>query len=144
MIEIAICAMQEGLAANGETAPEGSWDPPREPIPDADELAKEMEARLALALEEDHAVGGALVGHAEAMARLTQDTAIHAGGVLSPFNAWLVMRGMATLPLRMKAHSESALQIARFLETRRYWSQPRRSSREASAPTDRGTGEPDT
>jgi uncharacterized protein YqhQ len=46
MIEIAICAMQEGLAANGETAPEGSWDPPREPIPDADELAKEMEARL--------------------------------------------------------------------------------------------------
>ncbi len=46
MIEIAICAMQEGLAANGDTAPEGSWDPPREPIPDADELAKEMEARL--------------------------------------------------------------------------------------------------
>jgi hypothetical protein len=46
MIEIAICAMQEGLAANGDTAPEGSWDPPREPIPDVDELAKEMEARL--------------------------------------------------------------------------------------------------
>ena len=46
MIEIAICAMQEGLAANGETAPEGSWDPPREPIPDVGELAKEMEARI--------------------------------------------------------------------------------------------------
>ena len=46
MIEIAICAMQEGLAANGETAPEGSWDPPREPIPDVDALAKEMEARI--------------------------------------------------------------------------------------------------
>ncbi len=46
MIEIAICAMQEGLAANGETAPEGSLDPVREPIPDVDELAKEMEARL--------------------------------------------------------------------------------------------------
>ena len=45
MIEIAICAMQEALAANGETAPAGSWDPSREPIPDADELAKEMEAR---------------------------------------------------------------------------------------------------
>jgi uncharacterized protein YqhQ len=45
MIEIAICAMQESLAANGDTAPEGSWDPPREPIPDAGELAKEMEAR---------------------------------------------------------------------------------------------------
>jgi hypothetical protein len=46
MIEIAICAMQESLAANGDTAPAGSWDPPREPIPDAGELAKEMEARL--------------------------------------------------------------------------------------------------
>jgi uncharacterized protein YqhQ len=46
MIEIAICAMQESLAANGETAPEGSLDPVREPIPEVDELAKEMEARL--------------------------------------------------------------------------------------------------
>ena len=46
MIEIAICAMQESLAANGETAPEGSLDPAREPIPDAGELAREMEARL--------------------------------------------------------------------------------------------------
>ena len=64
------------------------------------------------------AVGGAVVGRAEAMARLTQDTAIHAGGILSPFNAWLIMRGMATLPLRMKAHEESALRIAEFLESR--------------------------
>jgi methionine-gamma-lyase len=63
------------------------------------------------------AVGGALVGRAEAMARLTQDTAVHAGGVLSPFNAWLILRGMATLPLRMEAHAESALHIARFLES---------------------------
>ncbi len=46
MIEVAICALQESLAANGETAPEGSWDPVREPIPDVGELAKEMEARL--------------------------------------------------------------------------------------------------
>ncbi len=64
------------------------------------------------------AVGGAVVGGAEALAALTQDTAIHAGGVLSPFNAWLIMRGMATLPLRMKAHAESALRIARLLEER--------------------------
>jgi uncharacterized protein YqhQ len=46
MIEIAVAAMQESLAANGDTAPAGSWDPVREPIPDAEELAKEMEARL--------------------------------------------------------------------------------------------------
>jgi methionine-gamma-lyase len=58
------------------------------------------------------------VGPARTLAALTQDTVIHAGGILSPFNAWLIMRGMATLPLRMRAHSESALQIARFLEER--------------------------
>jgi uncharacterized protein YqhQ len=46
MIEVAISSMQEALAANGDTAPLGSWDPVREPIPDAGELAREMEARL--------------------------------------------------------------------------------------------------
>jgi uncharacterized protein YqhQ len=47
MIEVAISSMQEALAANGDTAPEGSWDPVREPIPDAGELARRMEAQLA-------------------------------------------------------------------------------------------------
>ncbi len=45
MIEVAICSMQEALAANGDVAPEGSWDPVREPIPDAGELARDVEAR---------------------------------------------------------------------------------------------------
>jgi uncharacterized protein YqhQ len=46
MIEVAVCAMQVALAANGETAPRGSLDPASEPIPDVGELAREMEARL--------------------------------------------------------------------------------------------------
>ncbi len=62
------------------------------------------------------ALGGAIVGRAERMNKLRQDTAIHLGGSLSPFNAWLIMRGMATLPLRMAAHAEGALKVARFLE----------------------------
>lgn len=62
------------------------------------------------------AVGGAVLGRAEPLARLRQDTAIHLGGVLSPFNAWLIMRGMATLPLRMAAHAEGAMRVARFLQ----------------------------
>jgi uncharacterized protein YqhQ len=45
MIEIAIASMQEALAANGESAPEGSLDPEREPVPDVQELAKDIEAR---------------------------------------------------------------------------------------------------
>ncbi len=35
MIEVAIASMREALAANGEEAPPGSWDPPRRPIPTA-------------------------------------------------------------------------------------------------------------
>jgi methionine-gamma-lyase len=36
--------------------------------------------------------------------------------VLSPFNAWLILRGAATLPIRMRAHEETALEVARFLQ----------------------------
>jgi cystathionine beta-lyase/cystathionine gamma-synthase len=62
------------------------------------------------------ALGGAVLGGAEALGELRQEGLIHLGGVLSPFNAWLVMRGLVTLPLRMAAHEEAALQVARFLE----------------------------
>jgi methionine-gamma-lyase len=36
--------------------------------------------------------------------------------VLSPFNAWLILRGIKTLPLRLDRHSESALKVAKYLE----------------------------
>ncbi|MDQ8016554.1 MAG: O-succinylhomoserine sulfhydrylase [Bordetella sp.] len=39
-----------------------------------------------------------------------------AGMVLSPFNAWVVLKGMETLAVRMKAHCENALTVARWLE----------------------------
>jgi cystathionine gamma-synthase len=41
-----------------------------------------------------------------------------AGGVLSPFDAWLAMRGLRTLHVRMERHCESALSVARWLEQR--------------------------
>jgi cystathionine gamma-synthase len=37
------------------------------------------------------------------------------GGVASPFNSWLVLRGIRTLAARMRVHSENALAVARFL-----------------------------
>ena len=40
------------------------------------------------------------------------------GGVMGPFDAFLANRGLKTLALRMKAHCENALAIARWLETR--------------------------
>ena len=40
-----------------------------------------------------------------------------AGPTLSPFNAWVILKGMETLELRMRAQSEQALELARWLES---------------------------
>jgi O-succinylhomoserine sulfhydrylase len=40
----------------------------------------------------------------------------NAGPTLSPFNAWVILKGLETLKLRMGAHSASALELARWLE----------------------------
>ena len=61
-------------------------------------------------------MGGAVLGTRRDIGALRLEAGIHYGGVLSPFNAWLIMRGAATLPIRMKAHEENALAVARFLE----------------------------
>ena len=62
------------------------------------------------------ALGGAVLGHHEAMKDLNVEGVIHYGGSLSPFNAWLILRGAATLPIRMRAHEENTLVVAAFLE----------------------------
>jgi len=41
------------------------------------------------------------------------------GAVPSPFDCWLVLRGMRTLPWRMRAHSENAMKVANFLAQHR-------------------------
>ena len=62
------------------------------------------------------AIGGAILGAEEHLQRIRKDMLVHMGGVLSPFNAWLIARGLVTLPLRMKQHNRNARQIAMFLE----------------------------
>ncbi|MBP2636208.1 MAG: megL [Firmicutes bacterium] len=62
------------------------------------------------------AMGGAVIGKKELIDKIKGQAMVNLGGVISPFNAWLIMRGVVTLPLRMKQHSESALEIAQFLE----------------------------
>ena len=63
------------------------------------------------------ALGGAVIGDHETLADLRRRIAIRPGGVISPFNAWLIMRGLATLPIRMEAHQRGALATAAFLES---------------------------
>ena len=62
------------------------------------------------------ALGGAVLGTAEQLAPLRDHALVHYGGALSPFNAWLIARGAATLPLRMQAHEQGAQRVAAFLE----------------------------
>ena len=63
------------------------------------------------------AMGGAVLASKEDMRSIETDAQIHMGGVISPFNAWLINRGLGTLPLRMQAHEANALTVAQFLES---------------------------
>ncbi|WP_040978178.1 methionine gamma-lyase [Oceanobacillus jeddahense] len=61
-------------------------------------------------------IAGLAVGKKELMEQIAVTTQKDIGGVLSPFDAWLVIRGLKTLPLRMDRHSENALQITEKLK----------------------------
>ena len=63
------------------------------------------------------ALGGIILGSGDLVAPIRTRVAIHAGGVLSPFNAWMILRGLTTLPLRMRAHCEGAMHIATRLSS---------------------------
>lgn len=72
------------------------------------------------------ALGGAVIGKADAMADLRKTSLIHLGAALNPFAAWLILRGLETLPIRMRAHEENARAVSAFLENhprvkRVYW-----------------------
>ncbi|GAA4866909.1 trans-sulfuration enzyme family protein [Pseudonocardia benzenivorans] len=62
------------------------------------------------------AMGGAVIGRADLVERIRAEAMVNAGATISPFNAWLIMRGAVTLPLRMRRHCASALELAEFLE----------------------------
>jgi methionine-gamma-lyase len=60
-------------------------------------------------------VAGVIVGR-EPFVRMARFELLRdLGGVISPFNAWLLLRGLKTLPVRMERHSSNALQIAQYL-----------------------------
>lgn len=61
-------------------------------------------------------LGGAILGKLELIDQIKEQIMVNFGGVLSPFNAWLINRGLATLPLRMRQHCENGMAVARFLE----------------------------
>ena len=60
-------------------------------------------------------MGGAVVGSKAFIQRVRKGPIRRLGGCISPFNAWLINRGIATFPLRMQRHNENALTIAQHL-----------------------------
>lgn len=61
-------------------------------------------------------VGGAIVGDAQTVGEKVFNFMRSAGPCLSPFNAWVFLKGLETLDLRMRAHSQNALMVAEWLE----------------------------
>jgi O-succinylhomoserine sulfhydrylase len=60
-------------------------------------------------------VGGAIVGDAERVGKEVYGFLRTAGPCMSPFNAWVFLKGMETLQLRMNAHNDNALKLAEWL-----------------------------
>jgi O-succinylhomoserine sulfhydrylase len=62
-------------------------------------------------------LGGALVGRSDFIRETLLPVLRTTGPSLSPFNAWVLLKGLETLPLRIKAQSASALQLAGWLQS---------------------------
>ncbi len=61
-------------------------------------------------------MGGAVLGDAQRVGKDVFGFLRTTGSTLSPFNAWVLHKGLETLPIRMRAHCENALNLARWLE----------------------------
>lgn len=64
----------------------------------------------------DVVAGVAVANDPEYILSLKFDYMSEFGGVLSPFNAWLLLRGLKTLGVRMRQHEANAMAVAQFLE----------------------------
>ena len=62
-------------------------------------------------------IGGVVVGREDFIRELLHTTKMF-GTLMQPFNAWLTARGLRTLAVRMRKHSENAMKVAQFLESR--------------------------
>lgn len=60
-------------------------------------------------------VAGLVAGSDELCQSLRCEYLRDFGGIISPFNAWLILRGLKTLPVRMERHCENAMEIAQYL-----------------------------
>ena len=64
-------------------------------------------------------VAGALIASQKIVDEVVHHEHAILGGNIGPFEAWLLVRGLRTLPVRMTAHQAAAIEVARFLEAHR-------------------------
>jgi len=62
-------------------------------------------------------LGGVVIGSNALMEKLFYNEFMHLGGIMTPHTANLVMRGLRSMPVRLKHQQESAFEVARFLES---------------------------
>lgn len=61
-------------------------------------------------------VGGVVVGRKETLTEIMHRERGMFGAIMDPHQSWLLLRGLRTLPLRMRQHQESGMKVAKFLE----------------------------
>ena len=70
-------------------------------------------------------VAGLVIGKKDYIDELRGSTLRDIGGIISPLNAWLLVRGLKTLAIRMERHQENALEVAKYLsfhpKVKRVW-----------------------
>ncbi len=65
-------------------------------------------------------VAGVVAGDADVIQQISQQERELLGDCMDPHQAWLLIRGLRTLPVRLKAHGESGLKVAKWLEEQPY------------------------
>ncbi len=61
-------------------------------------------------------VGGVVIGRKEDVTQVAKDERELFGAVMSPFDSWLMLRGIRTLPVRMRQHMENAMEMASYFQ----------------------------
>ena len=61
-------------------------------------------------------IGGVVVGRREDVEQMAQNERELFGAVMSPFDSWLMLRGIRTLPVRMRQHMKNALEMAAYFQ----------------------------
>ena len=109
---VAAIARERGIV----TAIDNSWASPyfQNPI----ELGIDLVIHSATKYLGGHSdlVAGVVLGSRERLRELCEWEGQLLGGMLDPFAAWLMLRGVRTLPVRLDRHQQSGMAVARFLE----------------------------